>query len=125
MATATQDKPRAYRFTREVKPTTSVKVYALDPQLVAALDAEWEYHKTHADYVSVTRAEDAADAARLAAHARAWGKSRPNRGGEEVTVRKLPNRPTDHEFDVRLEMTKFDPNATKRGRKPKTESDSK
>lgn len=115
MASTTEHKPRVYSFTRQAKPEPSVKVYALPPELVAALDMEWEYHKTHPDYVSVTRASDESDGKRLAAYARAWGLSRQ---GEKVTVRKLPNRPSDHELDVRLEMTKFDPNAPKRGRKP-------
>lgn len=115
----------AYTFVREAKDdtrTNRVTVTEIDPEWVAALEAEWAAHKANPGIIHVVDVGDPKAVTRHASHARAWGLSRE---GEKVNVRKLPPRKGDNESTLRLSMEKHDPNAPKLGRKPNSDKSAK
>jgi hypothetical protein len=111
-----------YSFTREPKPATTkasrVTIESLNPDWVKALEAEWQAHLKSPDINHVVMLDSPQSVTRHAAHARAWGLSKPD--GQKVEIRKLPRRDEDSENLLRLSMEKYDPNAPKKGRKPKS-----
>lgn len=115
-----------YTFTREPRTVRSDRVsdVQINPEWAAALDAEWEAHKVNPEVNHVVVVPEN-EVTRHASHAVVWGKRRPE--GDQVTVRKLPNRKdgSDAPGTLRLSMERFDPNAPKRGRKPNSDPNSK
>jgi hypothetical protein len=110
-----------YTFTREAKTSPKanrVQVSSLDPEWVAALEAEWAAHQQNPEVNHVVDVGDPKLVTRHASHARAWGLSRQ---GEKVNVRKLPARDNDSASILRISMDKYDPNAPKLGRKTNAE----
>jgi len=110
-----------FSFVREDKEatrSTRLTISDLDPEWVAALEHEWKSQvESKTEYNHVTVMDDPKDVGRYAAYARAWGLSRD---GEKIEVRKLPPRKGESNGTLRLDMHKYDPNAPKLGRKPKT-----
>ena len=110
--------PYAFRHEAQTAPR-GVAVTEVPAEWAAALDAEYEYVKR--DQINpVIDFDTPKEAAIHLAYARAWGLSKPE--GQKITVRKGTARKDDKEGTLRLVMVPFDPNAAKRGRKPKAES---
>lgn len=113
-----------YEFTREPKATPRsgrVTIESLNPEWVAALEAEWAAHQANPEVNHVVVLPEN-EVTRHASHARAWGMSRE---GEKVEVRKLPNRDGDTNGTLRISMAKHDENTVKKGRKPNADPTSK
>lgn len=108
----------AYVFRHETKtpPKRGVSVTTIPAEFVDALNEQWKVVQNDGTIVPVIDFTTPQEVAMHLAYAKAWGLSRPE--GEKVTVKKATAHKDDPATTLRLDMTVFDPDAPKRGRKP-------
>lgn len=104
-------------------PERSVKLVEIPTEVRDAMEAEWEFAQKNPAYQTVIGGETAAEALQNLVYAKAWGAQRArNEDGtfddaKRVIITRFPSKPgKDSPLDIRVSLTKFDPNATKRGR---------
>jgi hypothetical protein len=107
-----------YVFRHEPQSAPRITHVEVPAGFSKALDAQWKL--VQKDQINpVIDFSSAKEAAFHLAYAKEWGRNQT----PEVTVRKGTLRANDQEGTLRLLMTPFDPNAPKRGRKAKAESE--
>jgi hypothetical protein len=105
----------AVKHIEKPTPVRTVTVVDVPAEVKTAMDAEWEFAQKNPGYVTVISGASESEAKQNLILAKAWGMQRKD--GQKVTVTKNPGKPgKDNPLEMRVTLTKYDPDATKRGR---------
>lgn len=104
---------------RTVERENVTRVSTLDvPQdFLEAMEKEYSVVKDDPTREMILEGENAKETTLYVQWAKYWGMNRPN-GGDKLSVFKQPTKKGGSDTEARLLLKPYDPNATKRGRKP-------